>query len=217
MDTHERQILYFADPMCSWCWGFSPVISDIVGRYGNRAGISLVVGGLRAGNTVPMSGEMRAEILNHWRHVIELTGQKFSFDGALPDGFVYDTEPPCRAVVSIRELDQAATFRYFRSIQEAFYVRQLDVTGSEVLADLAEAQGIVREQFQETFESPVSKEKTVAEFRFTQRLGVGGFPSVVLKDAHGMRLLTSGYQPLDRLTPHLEQWFMEPGVDRSDP
>ena len=217
MDTHERQILYFADPMCSWCWGFSPVINDIVEGYGGRAGVSLVVGGLRAGNTVPMSGEMRAKILNHWRHVIELTGQKFSFDGALPDGFVYDTEPPCRAVVSIRELDQTVTFRYFRLVQEAFYVKGLDVTRSEILADLAETQGIVREQFQETFESSASKETAAAEFRFTQRLGIGGFPSVVLKDTRGMRLLTSGYQPLDRLKPHLEQWFMETGVDRSDP
>jgi hypothetical protein len=24
-----RQLVYFADPMCSWCYGFSPVIAAI--------------------------------------------------------------------------------------------------------------------------------------------------------------------------------------------
>ena len=25
----EPHLIYFADPMCSWCYGFSPVIEDI--------------------------------------------------------------------------------------------------------------------------------------------------------------------------------------------
>ena len=34
MDNDDKPILwYFADPMCSWCWGFSPVISEIKKSY----------------------------------------------------------------------------------------------------------------------------------------------------------------------------------------
>ncbi|MDB5418474.1 MAG: dithiol-disulfide isomerase, partial [Phenylobacterium sp.] len=25
----EPHLIYFADPMCSWCYGFSPVIEEI--------------------------------------------------------------------------------------------------------------------------------------------------------------------------------------------
>ena len=27
--------IYFADPMCSWCYGFSPVMRQLRGRYGD--------------------------------------------------------------------------------------------------------------------------------------------------------------------------------------
>ena len=215
LETSKRQILYFADPMCSWCWGFSPVMKTLIGIYGDRIHITLIMGGLRAGNTTPTSVAIREEILNHWRHVTQMTGQAFSFDGALPDGFVYDTEPPCRAVVTIRELNESNAFSYFSSLQEAFYVKQLDITRQDLLAGLAGDYGVTREGFQSAFESDSLKAKTVAEFQFAQHLGIGGFPSVVLKDAHGFQLLTSGYQPFERLQPQVERWLMTRGDDKS--
>ena len=30
-------MLYFADPMCSWCWGFNPVMARVREAYGERA------------------------------------------------------------------------------------------------------------------------------------------------------------------------------------
>ena len=100
---------YFADPMCSWCWGFSSVIEDIKDHYDEHLNIALMLGGLRPGTTEAISDESRAEILHHWHQVHELTGQSFFFDGALPAGFVYDTEPPSRAVISEPLLRAAST------------------------------------------------------------------------------------------------------------
>ena len=40
----ERQLLYFADPMCSWCWGFSPVVEELGTRYQVRATLAVVMG-----------------------------------------------------------------------------------------------------------------------------------------------------------------------------
>ena len=50
----QPHLVYFADPMCSWCWGFAPVINAIRGRYGERLPVRLIVGGLRPGTTEPM-------------------------------------------------------------------------------------------------------------------------------------------------------------------
>ncbi|MEW6590508.1 MAG: DsbA family protein, partial [Pseudomonadota bacterium] len=91
---------YFADPMCSWCWGFSPSIEALRGEYQERLRIALVLGGLRH-ETTPMTTAQREEILHHWHAVHTRTGQPFRFDGALPEGFVYDTEPACRAVATM--------------------------------------------------------------------------------------------------------------------
>lgn len=167
------------------------------------------MGGLRAGNTASMTPAMREEILHHWRAVAKRSGQPFSFDGALPDGFVYDTEPPCRAVVALRELKPDAALPLFEALQYAFYVDQKDVTRQDTLVDLAVEAGVERDRFQKAFESDVIKTKTKSDFQLAQRLGIHGFPSVVLEDARGYRLLTSGYQPFDQLRPIVEQWLAD--------
>jgi len=48
-------LIYFADPMCSWCYGFSPVIDDIRRAYGNALPIRVVMGGLRPGTDKPVT------------------------------------------------------------------------------------------------------------------------------------------------------------------
>jgi putative protein-disulfide isomerase len=50
---------YFADPMCSWCWGFSPVIETLRDAYRDRMKIALVLGGLRPGETAPLTATGR--------------------------------------------------------------------------------------------------------------------------------------------------------------
>ena len=65
----ERHLIYFSDPMCSWCYGFAPVMDQVAERFGERLPIQLVMGGLRPGTDRPMTAEGRAEILAHWAHV----------------------------------------------------------------------------------------------------------------------------------------------------
>ena len=44
----DLRFVYFADPMCSWCYGFSPVITALAERFEGRLGLQVVMGGLRA-------------------------------------------------------------------------------------------------------------------------------------------------------------------------
>ena len=99
------RLLYVMDPMCSWCWGFSPIAEALV-EQAQAAGVELhlVVGGLRTGSGSALEPATRRYILEHWQAVTEATGQPFTFEGALPEGFVYDTEPACRAIVTARSL-----------------------------------------------------------------------------------------------------------------
>jgi putative protein-disulfide isomerase len=88
------RLIYVMDPMCSWCWGFAPVAEALVQQA--RAvdvRLHLVIGGLRSGSAA-LEPTTRGYILDHWQAVEEATGQPFRFDGALPNGFVYDTNQP---------------------------------------------------------------------------------------------------------------------------
>jgi putative protein-disulfide isomerase len=207
----QRILWYFADPMCSWCWGFAPVISAIQDGYQDRLQFVLVMGGLRPGTIEPVTPQFRAEILHHWQEVQSCSGQPFKIEGALPDGFIYDTEPPCRAVVTVEELKSEAKFAYFKSVQAAFYAEQQDVTQPDLLAALAEQQGVDKQLFLQHFETEAVREKTLAHFDQTARAGIRGFPTAVLQDDSGFTLLTHGYAPLAEVTPKIDAWLAEPG------
>ncbi len=61
----ERNLIYLADPMCSWCWGFSPVIAGIKQRFGDALPIRLIIGGLRPGTTKPLDDAGKRTIREH--------------------------------------------------------------------------------------------------------------------------------------------------------
>src|SRR3954451_6292518 len=193
--------------MCSWCWGFAPVIERIRQEYCDRLDPELLLGGLRPGTRTPISPAQRQEILHHWENVHRLTGQPFQFVGALPDGFVYDTEPASRGVVSALLLAPDTGFPFLKAVQYAFYAEQQDVTKAVVLAQLAGKIGLDTQQFTTAFESDAAKKLTLDHFNRVRELGVSGFPAVVLEDETGYSLLTSGYRPFQQLSPELEKWL----------
>ena len=131
-----RRLLYVMDPMCSWCWGFAPVANALV-EQAQAAGVDvhLIVGGLRTGSGSALEPTTRRYILEHWQAVTEATGQPFKIEGALPDGFVYDTEPACRALVTARSLAPDCAWKLLGLIQHAFYAEGRDVTHASVLVD----------------------------------------------------------------------------------
>lgn len=198
---------YFADPMCSWCWGFSPVIEAIREEYRDRLKVALILGGLRVGTTEAMSATARQEILQHWHDVHEKTGQTFLFEGALGEGFVYDTEPACRAVVAMAELAPTAVFPLFKAIQMAFYGEGRDVTHHEVLAALAEGMGVEKTAFLAAFGSEKVRAKTLAHFQMARKLKVNGFPTLVAQRGEQHQVLATGYRPLAELQSDIEAWF----------
>lgn len=204
----QARLIYVMDPMCSWCWGFAPVF-DALAKQAQAAGVSshLVAGGLRAGTVAALEPTTKRYILEHWQSVLTSTGQPFTFDGALPDGFVYDTEPACRALVAARNLDADSAWPLVKLIQQAFYVGGRDVTQAGVLVELAEQAGLPRIEFAAAFDSAAEQAATVADFEWTQNLGIAGFPTVLAECDGRYALLTNGYQALDQLAPLLARWL----------
>ncbi|MCB2101188.1 MAG: DsbA family protein [Rhodobacterales bacterium] len=208
-----KQVIFVGDPMCSWCWGFAPELDRIADACAGRATLSVVTGGLRANMTTPMDDPMKADIKAHWEHVHEASGQPFDFAFFDRDGFVYNTEPPCRAVVTLRTAlpDQAVAF--FADLHRAFYAQGQDVTDADVLADLAAARGMDRALFLDAFDKPAMKVATSSDFQYARALGVSGFPTVVCRDGDQWAYLTVGYRRYADFGPVFQEWLDRP----SDP
>ena len=204
----SARLLYVMDPMCSWCWGFAPVAQALI-EQAQAAGVELhlVVGGLRTGNSAALEPSTRRYILEHWQAVADATGQPFNFDGALPEGFVYDCEPACRAIVAARSLAPDCAWRLLKLIQQAFYVQGRDVTQASVLAELAQTAGLPRIEFAAAFDSAEQHTATAADFTWVQDLGIAGFPTLLAERDGQLALLTNGYQALEPVSDLLGRWL----------
>ncbi|MCL6417311.1 DsbA family protein [Aestuariirhabdus sp. Z084] len=197
------QFSYFFDPMCSWCWGFAPIFRQFHEQYADQYPVRMVVGGLRS-ESEPMSAEQRNYIRGHWQRVNEASGQPFDFENGLPSGFVYDTEPACRAAVVMRSLAPGQLLAFVESIQKAFYQQARDISDSAVLGELARAAGVDEQTFLGLLDSDALRAETRKDFELSASLGVQGFPTLALQLDQQWVAISQGFLPWDALCARVD-------------
>jgi putative protein-disulfide isomerase len=204
----DKEIIYIADPMCSWCWGFAPVAAKLKQEFAQVAGFRLILGGLRPGDRAQAMDRGMARMLeSHWRRVAQQTGQPINYEFLKRENFVFDTEPASRAVVSVRRLAPELVLEFFTSLEHAFYVDNVDITREDNYAPLLAKHGIDRARFTELFNDEDVRRETYRDFDNARRLGAQGFPTVALRKGRAVGLLTIGYQRYESLAPAIRYHF----------
>jgi len=202
-----KHVLFFGDPMCSWCWGFAPDLEHLAKQAEGRVQFHVVMGGLRPGTIEPWDEAMRGYICHHWQEVQAKTGQPFDFSRFDDSDFVYDTEPGCRAVVTVREQAPDKALAMYEALQRAFYAENRDITKPDVLADLAANIGVDRTVFLNHFHSDQARAQTAFDFQRTQAFGVQGFPSVLCAEDGQYGFLALGYRPYAAMQDDFSDWL----------
>jgi putative protein-disulfide isomerase len=193
--------------MCSWCYGFSPVIGAIARRFAGQIPIRLVMGGLRAGQTEPMRDKDREYIKGAWARVAQASGQPFDMAFFEREGFVYDTEPVCRAVVTVRAFAPDEALPFMARLSRAFYAQNRDMTQADEIARVAEEHGFPREEFARAFDSAPVRNTTFRDFMVAQEAGIRGFPTLLAgSEADGYMVVTNGFCPLEEIAGPLDVW-----------
>lgn len=189
----KPQLIYVADPMCSWCYGFAPEYTRVVNYFKDDVDFSLIMGGLRPYNTETIDDNMHHFLKTHWLEISQRTGQPFAY-GILEDStFVYDTEPAARAVVVIRHMKPEIEFDFYKAVQAAFYADNKNTNETATFVSIAEQYNINGQEFRTKFESKEFKDLTRQDFMDAQGMGVRGFPTVLLKTGDEFQLISNGY------------------------
>jgi len=202
----ETEIIYVGDPMCSWCWGISPQLNAFK-RYGESTGVPfrLVMGGLRPGGGEVWNQEFKNFLKHHWEEVNKKSGQPFSMTLFDQENFNYDTEPACRAVVTIRELSPEKTLSFYELVQHQFYVKNNDPNLVEFYQPICKELDIDFADFKTFFNSTEAKELTQKDFVINREWGIRGFPSVVVRKGKKLHLIANGYASFEDLKKQLEE------------
>jgi putative protein-disulfide isomerase len=202
-------LIYIADPMCSWCYGFGPELVPLLQGL-PEVPVEIIVGGLRVTPQEPMNDALKSTLAGHWDRVKSASGLPFNSNILERSDFIYNTEPACRAVVTTRLLAPEAILQVFCAIQHAFYAEGLDTTQGNVLADVAartlKDAGIEIDAatFYAKWESPEAIAATQQDFSLTRQWDVTGFPTVALERNGKLDLVCSGYASLETLISRLQ-------------
>ena len=199
-------LLYFANPMCSWCWGFAPVIQALQAKYPDLHW-TVATGALGAASPKPMRQKDKDAISEHWRHVIELTGQPFDFAFFERTDFIYETRPACAALALIRAAYPALSTVFLHRLHERFYQFNDDITDMDRLSEIAAEFGQDRSKFRKELDNPDLKAAIQQEWEQTATMGVTGYPMLLAMNNGKAHMLAVGCQPLDKVEATLMQAF----------
>ncbi len=191
IEEKDSVLVYVADPMCSWCYGFGPEITKVKETYSQYT-FRLVMGGLRPNGTETI-GDLGKHLKKHWEHVQEASGQLFKYDLLENKDFIYNTEPPSRAVVAVRKMAPEKEFDFFKAVQRAFYQDNKDTNQVETYCELVRQMGLSEEEFRELYESEDVRYETRADFQVSAEMGIRGFPATLFRHQGEFFLTSHGY------------------------
>ncbi len=207
-DSLQHSILYAVDPLCPWSYGFAPVFERIQEEYKDKIRFSLVLGGLRFGESAELLTPELARILKHeWKDAEALTKQSFQLGILEQKDFRYDSFPACRAVISAQKINPEITFQYLHTLSKTFFYGNQDPTSAETFFKIAETVGIPKKEFQSVFEDKDTEMETQNDFYFGFSLGVSAFPSLVFSDGAESGILARGYHSYEQLDSILKDYF----------
>ncbi|UXP31266.1 DsbA family protein [Reichenbachiella agarivorans] len=202
--TEKATLMYFGDPMCSWCWGITNYLDRIKTEYKETFDFELVLGGLRPGGGDAWTEEFREMLKSHWGHVHDASGQPFDYSFFDRKEFNYDTEPSARAVRVIRDVAPDKEWAFYKTLQRLFYAENKDIQDLNVLESVCIELNIDYQSFEPLFLSEGYKKLTYQDFVKSQQMGVRGFPSVVIHKGEEYIAVTMGFADYETMKQRID-------------
>jgi putative protein-disulfide isomerase len=188
----DVKLIYVGDPMCSWCYGFSDELTQVVEYYSSLE-LEMVMGGLRPYNTQSMS-DLKDFLSHHWKDVQDASGQEFSYGILDRTDITYDTEPPCRASLVVRSLAPEKELAFFKSVQRSFYKENKNLHLVESYHDLLSNLDIDIQAFDSAFNSDDMKTAIKNDFARARSIGVNSFPTLLIEKEGKKYIVAQGFR-----------------------
>lgn len=190
----QLHLYYFHDPMCSWCWAFRPLWNEILTSLPENVIAQRILGGLAPDTDQPMPLEMQTKLMGIWQKIQQVVpGTEFNFDFWEKCSPRRSTYQACRAVIAARNQDPAYEEKMILAIQQAYYLEAKNPADLSTLIELADQMGLDHELFIADIKSSAVNQALMQEIEFMQRLGVKGFPTLLLEKEGKFTNITNDY------------------------
>lgn len=197
------ELIYFHDPMCSWCWAFRPVWTDMCRQLPPGLRVRRVVGGLAPDSEVPMPAEMRLKLQSIWHSIqAQVPGTAFNFafwEHCTPRRSTYNA---CRAVIAAGRLSPELEEPMIHAIQKAYYLEARNPSDTTTLVQLAGVLGMDEATFEEELLGAAVEHQLQSEISMAREAPIQGFPGLVVQAGEALYPIRTDYRDA---TPMLRQ------------
>ena len=191
MTLDDAQLYYLHDPMCSWCWGFTPTWNKVKEALEDKVKVTYLLGGLALDNDEDMTLQTQNYVQSNWRRIEEkIPGTKFNYDFWIKCKPRRSTYPACRAVISARIQNPDCETSMIKAIQKCYYLDAQNPSNEDVLVSLAIELGLDAEKFQLDLRSEKVNKMLFAEISLAKSLGMSRMPSLSLQTGRGLRAIS---------------------------
>jgi len=206
-EMEKSKIIYVFDPMCGWCYGFSPVISELSVKYDRDFDFEVISGGMVIGDREGPIGDMADYILGAIPRLQDYTGVVIGepYIELLKGGTYFSSsEMPSIALQVFKHLSDKNAIRFAHDIQFALFYYGKSLNDINTYLELIKPYNIDRESFITCMNDPKFREATFKEFKYADDLGATAYPTMLLQKGNEITVLARGYVNKDRMTSLLE-------------
>lgn len=190
------QITYLFDPLCGWCYGASGIMRELSSRP--EIEVELAPTGLFSGRGArPLDAQLAAFAWSNDLRIAALTGRTFTGEYREQvlgkQGGMLDSTLATLALTAVKLTAPGAELDVLRLIQEARYIRGLDVTENFVLIDALKNAGfgaaaaLLRASDERLLEA--NRRRLVSARALKDEFRVDGVPALIVDDGTSRRPL----------------------------
>lgn len=177
-----KAILYYIhDPMCSWCWGFSRTLNELLESLPKDVEVCRLLGGLAPDSDIAMPESMQESIKSNWSRIEDkIPSVKFNYDfwtNTIPRRSTY---PACRAVLAARQQGEKYDVLMTKAIQRAYYLEARNPSDNSTLIELAKELDLLVSEFERDLVSDKIQEALVKEIAYARKIYADSYPNLVL-------------------------------------
>lgn len=204
MSSKLSTLYYIHDPMCSWCWGFKPVLDKIHQQLPQHIKIQYVLGGLAPDSDDEMPLKMQLFLKKTWQTIEhQIPGTQFNFEFWTNCKPRRSTYPACRAVIATKNQNIELERSMIEGIQKAYYLYAKNPSNDSTLIQIADNLGLDRKQFETDLNSQKTQDILLSEIKHANELGAQGFPSLVYEH-HKRTLLSMDYTNIENILKQIK-------------
>lgn len=201
------KFIYVMDPLCGWCYGFSPVIERFYEMYSHLMDFQLVVGGLMEGSRVGPLQEVAPYIKDAYHVVEEKCGTPFGelyLENIVEGNGILDSHPANLILKTAQWLKPHRVFAAAKEIQSAHYYSGIPSDNLRELCFSIERSGYNAQDLIGGAESSKAEELLQADYAWVKEFGIKGFPCCLLETESNLQMISQGYLPFEELKAKIE-------------